>query len=95
MPRKTLFKRGKSVEAPVRKTINGRSVKRFEPGFYSDGEAVYVDMDEFLETYGVCDVPEVRAILWMDIVEAFGDVPVYELGANTPTVPPGRRSALN
>lgn len=95
MPRKALFKRDKSVEVPVRRMINGRSVKRFDPGFYSDGEAVYVDIDEFLETYGICDVPEIRAVLWVDIVDAFGDVPVHELGANTPTVPPRRRSALN
>jgi hypothetical protein len=77
-----------------RTTTCGQPLKRLEPGFYSDGEIVFVDMDEFLEIYGICDVPEIRAVLWADIVDAFGDVPVLELGANTPTVPPRRRSAL-
>jgi hypothetical protein len=39
-------------------------------------------MDEFLEIYGICNVPEIRAVLWADIVDVFGDVPVRELGAN-------------
>jgi hypothetical protein len=82
------------VESPAKRFIDGKPVVRFEPGFYSDGEAVYVDMDEFLKTYGICDVPEIRAVVWADIVDAFGDIPVHELGANTPNDPPRRRSAL-
>lgn len=84
--------------APVtryRTTPCGKLLKRFEPGFYSDGEIVYVDLDEFMKTYGICDVPEIRAVLWSDIVDAFGHVPVQELVANIPNIPPRRGSALN
>jgi hypothetical protein len=95
MPHKSISKRASRIGVQERRIIDGKSVKRFEPGFYSDGEAVYVDMNEFLKIYGICDVPEIRAVLWADIVGAFGNVPVLELGANTPTVPPRRRSALN
>jgi hypothetical protein len=70
-------------------------LKRLEPGFYSDGEAVYLDMDEFLKTYEICDVQETRAVLWADIVDAFGDIPVHELRTKTSDMPPRRRTALS
>jgi hypothetical protein len=63
----------------------------FQPGFYSDGETVYVDMGEFLDTYGVCDVPEIRAVLWSDIKEIFSGVPVQELRAKTSICRQGER----
>jgi hypothetical protein len=81
-------------ERSQRRTTCGKLLEQFEPGFYSDGETVYVDMDEFLETYGICDVPEIRAVLWADILEVFGDVQINELRANTSTPLPRKRNAL-
>ena len=78
----------------LRRTTCGTFLEQFEPGFYSDGETVYVDMGEFLDTYGVCDVPEIRAVLWSDIREIFSGVPVQELRAKTSILPPRRRTAL-
>jgi hypothetical protein len=52
-------------------------------------------MDEFLEVHGICDEPEVRAVLWADLLDIFGDVPVNELRANTLIEPPRKKSALN
>jgi hypothetical protein len=77
-----------------RTTTCGKSLERFEPGFYSDGDTVYVDMGEFLATYGVCDLPEIRAVLWSDLREIFSGVPVQELPAKTSVFPPRRRTAL-
>ena len=95
MPHKPIPQCASRVGVQERRIVDGKSLKRFEPGFYSDGEAVYVDMNEFLKIYGISDVPEIRTVLWADIVRAFGNVPVHELGASTPTVPPRRGSALN
>jgi hypothetical protein len=77
-----------------RTTTCGKSLDRFEPGFYSDGQTVYVDMGEFLDTYGICDLPEIRAVLWSYLREIFSGVPVQELRAKTSVLPPRRRTAL-
>jgi hypothetical protein len=74
-----------------RTTPDGRALKRFAPGFYSDGETVYVDMGEFLETYGVCDLPEIRAVVWSDVREICAGVPVQELREKTSALPLRRR----
>jgi hypothetical protein len=75
-------------------TLDGRALECFQPGFYSDGETVYVDMGEFLDTYGVCDLPEIRAALWSDVREICSGVPVQELRAKTSVLLPRRRTAL-
>lgn len=62
-----------------RTTPDGRVVNRFETGFYSDGKTVYVDVGEILETYGIRDSPELRALVWSDLQEIFAGVPVQEL----------------
>jgi hypothetical protein len=54
----------------------------FNPGLYFDGETVFVDVKEFLQTYGMRDTPESRMILWSEIKDVFSDVPVRELSAN-------------
>jgi hypothetical protein len=53
-----------------------------------------VDMGEFLDTYGICDLPEIRAVLWSYLREIFSGVPVQELRAKTSVLPPRRRTAL-
>ena len=78
-----------------RRLTCGKFLEQFEPGFYSDGKTVYVDVDEFLETYGICDAPEIRAVLWAEILEVFGDVQINELRANTSTALPRKRNALS
>jgi hypothetical protein len=74
--------------------VDGKSVTQFEPGFYSDGETVYVDMGEFLAAHGVCDRPEIRAVLWSDLREMFSGVPVEELRVKASVLLPRRRTAL-
>ncbi len=50
------------------------------PGFYCDvAGVVYVDMAEVLRAHGLCDTPEVRAVLWSDIETEFYDVPLREI----------------
>ncbi|HEY2496518.1 MAG TPA: hypothetical protein VGK24_05575 [Candidatus Angelobacter sp.] len=95
MPHEEQFRRAGYVECfAAERTVDGKSVTRFEPGFYSDGETVYVDMGEFLATHGVCDRPEIRAVLWSDLREIFSGVPVQELRAKTSVLLPRRRTAL-
>jgi hypothetical protein len=36
-------------------------------------------MAEFLSAHGMPDSPEVRAVVWEEVREVFGDIPVNEL----------------
>ena len=50
------------------------------PGFYADGQGcVLLNMREFLEAYGLPDAPELRAVIWDDVREIFGEVEVFEM----------------
>jgi hypothetical protein len=50
------------------------------PGIYADEEGrALLNMREFLEAHGFPDAPELRAVIWEDIREIFGDVEVIEL----------------
>ena len=50
------------------------------PGFYADlGGRLYLAMAEFLLAHGIPDSPEVRTVVWEEIQDAFGDIPVSEL----------------
>ena len=50
------------------------------PGFYSDGQGhLYVNMGEFLVQHGMPDSPEIRAVVWEEIQDIFGDIPVHEI----------------
>jgi hypothetical protein len=50
------------------------------PGFYCDvAGIVYVDMGEVLRAHGICDTPEIRAVLWSDIESEVFDVPLCEI----------------
>jgi hypothetical protein len=51
-------------------------------------------MGEFLKIYGMRDIPEVRNVVWAELLDIFGDVPVNELRANTPIEPPRKKSVL-
>lgn len=50
------------------------------PGIYADveGRAV-VNMQEFLAAHAFPDAPELRAVIWEEIREVFGDVEVIEM----------------
>jgi hypothetical protein len=63
------------------KAINDKShLECFMSGFYCDSwGVVYVDMSEVLRAHGICDTPEVRAVLWSDIETEFYDVPLREI----------------
>ena len=50
------------------------------PGFYADsGGRLYLDMGEFLSVHGMPDSPQVRAVVWEEILDVFGDITVNEL----------------
>ena len=50
------------------------------PGLYADsGGRLYLAMAEFLSAHGMPDSPEVRAVVWEEIRDVFGDIPVSEL----------------
>jgi hypothetical protein len=50
------------------------------PGFYTDGEgSIYVNIREFMTIHGLHDSPEARNLVWAEIREAFGDVPIVEI----------------
>ncbi len=59
-----------------------RHLECFNPGLYFDGKTVFVDVQEFLQTYDMHDTPEARLILWSEIKDVFSDVPVRELSTN-------------
>jgi hypothetical protein len=65
-----------------RTTSGGAILKSLEPGFYSDGETIYVDLGEFLDVHGITDNRQTRLIVWSEIKDIFSDVPVRELCAN-------------
>ena len=50
------------------------------PGIYHDGEGhIYVNMREFLTAHGQPDTPEVRNVVWSEMRDVFGDVPIIEM----------------
>jgi hypothetical protein len=50
------------------------------PGIYADGQGcVLLNMREFLAAHGLPDAPELRAVIWEEIQEIFGDVEVIEM----------------
>jgi hypothetical protein len=50
------------------------------PGIYADGKGcVLLNMREFLAAHGLPDAPELRAVIWDEIQEIFGDVEVIEM----------------
>jgi hypothetical protein len=50
------------------------------PGFYADRSGrLYLAMAEFLFAHGMPDSPEVRAVVWEEIRDVFGDIAVNEL----------------
>lgn len=50
------------------------------PGFYADsGDRLYLAMAEFLSAHGMPDSPEARTVVWEEIRDVFGDIPVSEL----------------
>lgn len=55
-------------------------LKPLIPGFYSDAQGcVLLNMAEFLAAHGLPDAPELRAVIWDEIREIFGEVEVYEM----------------
>jgi hypothetical protein len=50
------------------------------PGIYADEEGrALLNMREFLAVHGLPDAPELRAVIWEEIQEIFGDVEVIEM----------------
>lgn len=50
------------------------------PGIYAGGEdRILLNMREFLSMHGLPDTPQMRAAIWEEIQEIFGDVAVYEM----------------
>ena len=50
------------------------------PGFYADSQGrLYVNMREFLALHGMHDSPPVRAVVWEEIREIFGEITVIEI----------------
>ena len=50
------------------------------PGIYADEQGcALLNMREFLAAYGLPDAPELRAVIWEEIREVFGDVEVVEM----------------
>jgi hypothetical protein len=52
------------------------------PGFYTDDEGhLFVDMETFLREHGMPDSPEVRRVVWDEIRDIFGDLPIMEIAS--------------
>ena len=50
------------------------------PGFYADSEGrLCVNLREFLAAHGMPDSPAVRAVVWEEIQDIFGEIPVIEV----------------
>jgi hypothetical protein len=50
------------------------------PGIYHDGEGnIYVNMRAFLTFHRLPDNPGARKVVWAEMREAFGDVPIIEI----------------
>jgi hypothetical protein len=57
-----------------------RNLAPLIPGFYADtGGRLYLAMAEFLSVHGIPDSPEVRAVVWEEIRDVFGEIPITEL----------------
>ncbi len=57
-----------------------RNLTPLIPGFYADGQGrLCVNMGEFLSLHGMPDSPEVRAVVWEEIQDIFGEIPVIEV----------------
>lgn len=54
----------------------------FEPGFYFDGNTVYVDIGEFLRAHGMPDMPPVRDVIWSESQRVFSGIPIQRLGSD-------------
>jgi len=52
------------------------------PGIYADAEGrALLNMREFLEAHGFPDAPELRAVIWEEIREIFGELEVIEMAS--------------
>ena len=51
----------------------------FEPGFYFDGETIYVDIGEFINAYGMDDMPELYDVIWSESQKVFSGIPIKQL----------------
>jgi hypothetical protein len=50
------------------------------PGMYDDGEGhILVNMREFLTIHGLPDNFEARKVVWAEMRDVFGDVPIIEI----------------
>jgi hypothetical protein len=49
-------------------------------GLYADAEGrIYVDMREFLVQHGIPDKPEVREVVWAEMLDIFSGLTIFEL----------------
>jgi hypothetical protein len=54
-------------------------------GVYSDGVAIYLDVDEVIKSHEIADTPEIRQVIREDALKTFPNMPIYEVqvvGAN-------------
>jgi hypothetical protein len=50
------------------------------PGFYMDGKgSMYLNMGEFLHANGLADTAAIRAVIWDEVHDIFGEVEVTEI----------------
>ncbi len=50
------------------------------PGFYTDDQGrLFLNMEMFLREHGMPDAPEVRRVVWDEIQDIFGDLPITEI----------------
>jgi hypothetical protein len=50
------------------------------PGIYADNQRrLYLNMREFLTAHGMADEPEVRAVVWQEIQDIFGEIEIIEI----------------
>ena len=55
-------------------------LKRVKLGFYVDDKGtMYFDIKEFLAVNNLADQPDIRAAIWQQVREEFGEVSVTEL----------------
>ncbi|HET9285560.1 MAG TPA: hypothetical protein VFR24_26720 [Candidatus Angelobacter sp.] len=55
----------------------------FEPGFYFDGETVYVDIAEFIRTHNIDDNPELCDVIWSESQRVFSGIPIQRLSGSS------------
>ena len=59
-----------------------KELTRLIPGIYADGEGrAVLNMGEFLTAHGLPDAPELRAVIWEEIQDIFGEVEVIEMSS--------------